>query len=117
MYMRIKKVLFIIVLSLILLAFLFYEIYSSTKNGRQTASNGQFILSVLGILGGFLIGRLLYNNPKTRIWGIVGGILFFLFFVWLSTTQIVFAVGLITTIILSFIAIYFLIKNLFKSEQ
>lgn len=117
MDMRIKKVLFIIVLSLIVLAFLFYEIYSSTKNGRQTASNGQFILSVIGILGGFLIGRLLYNNPKTKIWGIVGGIQFFLFFVWLSTTQIVFAVGLITTIILSIIMLVFLFKSLFKSKE
>ena len=115
--MKTKKVLFIGLLTLLAFAFLFYEIYDSIKNGRQTASNGQFILSVIGIVGGFLIGWLFYDNPKTKIWGIVAGILFFLLFIWLGTTQIVFAVGLITTIILSVIMLVFLFKSLFKSKE
>lgn len=108
-----KKILAYGVFFLITLAFLLWEIYDSLQNGRQTASNGQFILDVLGIAGGALIGWLFYENRKTRVFGILAGILVFLFFVWLSTTQFAFIAGLIVTGVISVIMLIFLFKNLF----
>lgn len=108
-----KRIIVYVVFVLISLAFLSLEIYDSFQKGRQTASNGQFILDIVGIAGGALIGWLFYENRKTRVFGILAGILVFLFFVWLSTTQFAFIAGLIVTGVISVIMLIFLFKNLF----
>ena len=94
-----KNIGWIILIVVLALIFLGVSIGLATRNGDSVAETGKLVLYLIGLIGGYFLGKTINNNVESKTVGIVIGIVFLISCVIAAESKAAYFIGLIATII------------------
>ena len=106
-----KNIGWIILIVVLALIFLGVSIGLATRNGDSVAETGKLVLYLIGLIGGYFLGKTINNNVESKTVGIVIGIVFLISCVIAAESKAAYFIGLIATIIFAIAIVYLLYKS------
>ena len=107
-----KNIGWTILIVVLVLAFLGASIGLATSNGDSVSETGKLVLYLIGLIGGYCVGKYINNNMESKAFGIIVGVVFLISCVIAAESKVAYIAGIITTILFAIVLVYLFTKSI-----